>query len=156
MKLKTTMCVLLALILVGSIAVVHGQVSQLVFTKLTESQIKPEYINKAESVMTNLYKSWKEGIFEPASDDFTTEMQQGLSPQLQRRSYEQSLAMFGDFEGMNFVEALTARFLVPPGTIYRFKGKFSKATQQPEIRLVFDGQGKISGMWLKYWQDELQ
>ena len=106
--------------------------------------------------MRALNDKWQKGIFKPVGDEFTPEMQKGLSPSLQKQSFEQIKAMFGDFQGMTFVEALTARFLFPKGTIYRFKGSYSETSEQPEIRVVFDSQGKISGLLLKPWMDELQ
>ena len=106
--------------------------------------------------MGSLYDKWQNGTFEPVGDEFTTEMQKGLSPELQKQSFEQIRAIFGDYQGMTFVEALTARFLFPRGTVYRFKGTYSRASAQPEIRVVFDSAGKVSGLWLKPWKDEIQ
>jgi hypothetical protein len=47
-------------------------------------------------------------------------------------------------------------FSVSESTVYRFKGTYSRTSEQPEIRVVFDSQGKISGLWLKPWRDEIQ
>ncbi len=69
-------------------------------------------------------------------DEFTLEMQKGLSPELQKQSFEQIRSMFGDYQEMTFVEALTARFFIPRGTVYRFKGTYSRTSEQPEIRVV--------------------
>jgi hypothetical protein len=57
---------------------------------------------------------------------------------------------------MTFVEALTARFFIPRGTVYRFRGTYSRTTAQPEIRVVYDPAGKVSGLWIKPWKDEIQ
>jgi Protein of unknown function (DUF3887) len=104
----------------------------------------------------SLYAKWENGTFEPVGEEFTPQMQEGLSPKLQKQSFDQIRSMFGDYRGMTFVEALTARFLLPKGTVYRFKGTYSRASEQPEIRVVFDSKGKISGFWLKPWTEEMQ
>jgi hypothetical protein len=130
--------------------------SSLLFSRLPESDIEPAYVEKAQIVVGSLYEKWQNGDFEPVGDEFTSEMKKGLSPELQRQSFEQIKSMFGDFRGMTFVEALAARFLLPRGTVYRFKGSYSGTSEQPEIRVVFDSDGKISGLWIKPWKDEIQ
>lgn len=126
------------------------------FTRVPVSSVNTGHVEQAYRLMDSLYAKWQNGTFEPVGDEFTAEMQKGLSPELQKQSFEQGRAIFGDYQGMTFVEALTARFLLPRGTVYRFKGKYSKTSENPEIRVVFDSDGKISGLWLKPWRDEMQ
>jgi hypothetical protein len=136
--------------------VLADSASSLLFSRLPESDVNPDYVARAQVTVGSLYEKWQNGDFEPVGDEFTSEMKKGLSPELQRQSFEQIKSMFGDFRGMTFVEALTARFLLPRGTVYRFKGSYSGASEQPEIRVVFDSDGKISGLWIKLWKDEIQ
>ncbi len=133
-----------------------ARASSFLFNKVPQSEVNPQYVEKALQIMGSLYAKWQNGEFEPVGNEFTPEMQKGLSPELQKQSFEQIRSIFGDYEGMAFVEALTARFLLPRGTIHRFKGKYSRTSEQPEIRVVFDSHGKISGLWLKPWKDEMQ
>jgi hypothetical protein len=130
--------------------------TSVLFTKVPDSSVNPEHVEKANRIMGSLYTKWQDGTFEHVGEEFTAEMQKGLSPELQKQSFEQIRAMFGDYRGMTFVEALTARFLLPKGTVYRFKGMYSRTSENPEIRVVFDSDGKISGLWLKPWNDEMQ
>jgi hypothetical protein len=110
---------------------------------------------KAVEIVNGLYAKWGQDIFDPVSDEFDSKMQQGLTPDLQRRAFYDVKRMFGDYSGMTFYEALTQRFF--GGTVYRFKGSFSQgAGNQPEIRVVFDKQGKISGLWIKPWAEEMR
>ncbi len=132
-----------------------SQASSLLFAKVPEGKINPEYVEKSRQIIDALHAKWQQGKFEPLPDEFTPEMQKGLTPQLQHQSFEHIRSIFGDYQGMKLVEVLKPRFLFPRGTIYRFKGTYSKS-QQPEIRLVFDSTGKVSGMWLKFWRDDLQ
>jgi hypothetical protein len=130
--------------------------SSLLFTNIPQSDVNAEHVEKSRQTVDSLYAKWKEGTFEPVGDEFTPEMQKGLSPELQKQSFEQIRSMFGEYQGMAFVEALTARFLIPRGTVYRFKGTYSLSSEQPEIRVVFDPYGKVSGLWIKPWQDDIQ
>ena len=130
--------------------------SSFLFSKVPQSEVNAEYVQQASQIMGSLYAKWQNGEFEPVGDEFTPEMQKGLTPELQTQTFEQISTTFGDFRGMAFVEALTARFLIPRGNVYRFKATYSRTSEQPEIRVVFDSNGKISGLWLKPWRDELQ
>ena len=126
------------------------------FSKIPQSDVASVYIEKSSQLVDSLHAKWRNGIFEPLGDEFTLEMQESLSPELQKQSFEQIRAIFGDYQGMTFVEALTAGFLIPRGTVYRFKGIYPLTSAQPEIRVVFDTAGKVSGLWLKPWKDEMQ
>ena len=130
--------------------------SSWLFSKIPQSDVDSGYVEKSTQLVGSLYDKWRNGTFEPVGDEFTPEMQKGLSPELQKQSFEQIRAIFGEYQGMTFVEALTARFLIPRGTVYRFKGSYSRTSAQPEIRVVFDPAGKVSGLWLKPWKDEIQ
>ena len=60
--------------------------------------------------------------------------------------------MFGDFKSIAYVE--TQRTLPAKFVIYRFKGTFSKS-DQTEVRMVYNLEGKIDGFWIKPWRDSL-
>lgn len=142
-----------------AILLVSGEIvgaSSLWFSKIPQSEVNAGYVEQARQMMDSLYAKWQNGIFVLVGDEFTPEMQKVLSAELQKQSFEQIRSMFGDYQEMAFVEALTARFLIPRGTVYRFKGTYSRTSEQPEIRVVFDSHGKISGLWLKPWRDEMQ
>jgi hypothetical protein len=132
------------------------EASSLLFKKITPPAINSGQVEEARRIVDSLYARWQQGVFEPVSNEFTPEMQKGLTPQLQEQSFKQIKGMFGDYQGLDFVEALTARFFLPRGLVYRFKGSYSRSSEQPEIRVVFDSAGKVSGLWLKPWHDELQ
>jgi hypothetical protein len=141
-------------ILLASVQIASA--SSLLFSKVPQAEVNAGFVQKAQQIMDSLYAKWKDGTFEPVGDEFTPEMRKGLSPELQKQSFEQIRSMFGDYQEMTFVEALTARFFVPEGTVYRFKATYSGTSEHPEIRMVFDSDGKISGLWLKPWSDEMQ
>ncbi|WP_041286195.1 hypothetical protein [Desulfomonile tiedjei] len=148
---RAILCSIAVILFFGELS----QASSILFVRVPEDRINREYVAKSRQITDSLYANWQQSKFEPLSSEFTPEMQKGLTPQMQRQAFEQIRSIFGDYRGMELVEVLKPRFLFPRGTIYRFKGVYSKS-QQPEIRVVFDSSGKVSGMWLKFWKDELQ
>lgn len=155
--MKARCMVVMFVVAVALFALGRDAVAQsFLFKKIPASEIDKAQVKDAQRIVSALYEKWQAGTFEPVSDRFTAEMKKGLTPELQEQSFGQIKGMFGDYRGMKLVEALTARFLLPRGTIYRFKGSYSKTSQQPEIRVVFDSDGKVSGLWLKPWKDEIQ
>lgn len=134
----------------------NADASSLLFKHVPESQVDSPQVEQARRIVNALYEKWQAGTFEHVSDEFTLEMQSALTPQLQEQAFRQARNMFGDFQGLSFVEALTARFFLPRGIVYRFKGSYSGTSAQPEIRVVFDPAGKVSGLWIKPWKDEMQ
>jgi hypothetical protein len=130
--------------------------SSALFKNIPPSDVNTDQVEQGSRIVTSLYARWQVGAFEPLSDQFTAEMQKGLTPQLQEQAFHQIRNMFGDFQDLTFVEAMTARFFFPRGIIYRYKGTYSRTSEQPEIRVVFDATGKVSGLWIKPWKDELQ
>jgi hypothetical protein len=155
LKFRSYLAVCVAIALSLAFGEVGGTSSWL-FSKIPQSEVDSGYVEKSTQLMDSLYQKWRNGTFEAVGDEFTPEMQKGLSPELQKQSFEQIRTIFGEYQGMTFVEALTARFLIPRGTVYRFKGSYSGTSAQPEIRVVFDSAGKVSGLWLKPWKDEIQ
>lgn len=154
--LRCVIVVCVAVIVCSSLPVGVDASSSFLFKKIPESEINKAQVEEAKRTVNALYEKWLAGTFEPVSEKFSAEMRKGLTPELQEQSFNQIKAMFGDFKGLTFVEVLTARFLFPQGTIYRFKGAYSGTSQQPEIRVVFDSDGKVSGLWIKPWKDEIQ
>lgn len=155
LKFRSYLAVFIAIVIFLGFGEIAGAFSWL-FSKIPQSEEDSAYVEKSTQLMGSLYDKWRNGTFELVGDEFTPEMQKGLSPELQKQSFEQIRSAFGEYQGMTFVEALTPRFLIPRGTVYRFKGSYSRTPAQPEIRVVFDPAGKVSGLWLKPWKDEIQ
>ena len=111
-RLSWPVCIAIAIFLhFGDIA---GAFS-LWFSKIPQSDVASAYVEKSTQLVDSLHAKWRNGIFEPLGDEFTLEMQENLSPELQKQSFEQILTNFGDYQGMTFVEALTAGFLILEG-----------------------------------------
>lgn len=126
------------------------------FAVIEPNQVDADQVAKGAKLIEALYSRWQSGVFDKVGDEFSAEMQNGLSPELQKQAYQQSVSQFGAFQKITFVTALSGGSLMPGGVIYRYRAKYSKAEDEPEIRLVFNHLGKIAGMWLKPWNAELK
>lgn len=103
-------------------------------------------IERARLVWDSLYGKWRSGNYEAVSGEFNDEMRRALTPQLQKRLFEQLSSAYGNCQGVAFVEVVSGRFGFPRTCIYRFKGSFSRTKLQPEIGILFDSKGKVSGL----------
>ncbi len=147
--MRNYIAVVLAIVIFG----IAGCASQ--FRKLPESEVDAEVKSTAERIATNILGSMRDGQFEPLGDEATSAMRSGLTPEKQKEAYESIKGMFGDFQSMEYAETC----LPTDGSllvIYRFKGHFSKSKATPEIRVVMDGEGKLSGFWIKPWKAKVQ
>lgn len=121
------------------------------FRKLPESEVDPAMKSLAQHIGASMLESWRDGRFEPLGDDATSAMRSGLAPEGQREAYESVKGMFGDFQSMEYVEtwAPTDGSLL---LVFRFRGRFSRTRARPEIRVVLDGEKRLSGFWIKPWK----
>ncbi|TET81223.1 hypothetical protein E3J38_04290 [candidate division TA06 bacterium] len=125
------------------------------FRRLPESEVDAGMKLVAERVATKILESERDGVFEPLGDEATAAVRSGLTPEVQKESYESIKGMGGDFQSLEYAEPWVptdGSLLV----IYRFRGRFSKSDARPEIRVVMDGEGKLAGLWLKPWKSRIQ
>ena len=125
------------------------------FKPIPASALDQTQLQTAERVGFRTLSGWRDGTFEPLSDDFTQQMKDALPSRTQREAYGQIKAGFGDFQSMEFAEAVASEEL-PNMVVYRFRGTFSETKSRPEVRVVLDGHNKVSGFWCKLWMDTLQ
>jgi hypothetical protein len=124
------------------------------FHRMSEGKVNRTQQESAEQVANKLLVSWREGRFNWLPDDFSLEMIQALPPADQEKAHLSLKYLFGDFQGMKYVEAY-ASTSSPGLVVYRFKGRFSAANASPEIRVSVGPNGLISGFWVRHWKDEL-
>ncbi len=126
------------------------------FKPISAEELDPTQLQTAERAAFRTLSGWRDDRFEPLSDDFTQQIKDALDSRRQRKVYADIEGLFGDFESMEFAEAVAAEEY-PNMTIYRFRGTFSATKKSgPEIRVVLDGHNKISGFWCKPWADTVQ
>jgi hypothetical protein len=126
-----------------------------VFSPVPANQINQAERDKAQQIADALWSTWRSGKFEPLSDAFTSQMRQSMTPEVQQAAYGQTKEMFGDYKNLSFAQAVASP-IMPGATVYRFRATFSGSAERPEIRVVMDKQGKVSGFWIKPWAEELQ
>ena len=107
----------------------------------------------AEQLATQLLQAHEQGRFETLGPEEATEsVRRGFTAESQRHLHQKNRQLFGTFEGLDFVET---RFMEsqPHLLAHRFKGRYGAAS--PEVRVVLDRDGKLAGLWIKPWQDQM-
>ena len=107
----------------------------------------------AEQLATQILQAHEQGRFEALGPEEATEsVRKGFTAEIQRHLHQKNRQLFGTFEGLDFVET---RFTEsqPHLLAYRFKGRYS--TVSPEVRVVLDQDGKLAGLWIKPWQEQM-
>ncbi len=110
----------------------------------------------ASQLATGILEGHEQGRFEALGpEEATEEFRNGFTAEAQRQNHRTIRQLFGAFEGLDYIET---RFMdsQPHLLIHRFKGRYGAAPNVPEVRVVLDRDGKLAGLWIKPWQDELQ
>lgn len=138
------------------LAFTTGALAQVSYQKLDEGQIVQTELRQAISLAEKLLLGQKSGeIYILSEEEAIPEVAKGLTEGVQASSYENISSMFGDYESMQFAEALTMK-TDQVYTLYRFKGTFSETSEKPEIRVVLNKEGKLAGFWIRPWEDDLE
>ncbi len=157
MRGKINRCSLL--LVVPALVLVAGMVmsaqAQPVFKPVPSDQVNKAELEKARRIADTTLSNWRDGKFEPRSDEFTEAMKTASTPDRQKMSYEAIKDMFGDYRSLDYVEAVTSKD-VPGLIVYRFRGTFSGSDTKPEIRVVMNREGKVAGFWIKPWSAQLK
>ena len=153
MRLVITSTILIAImVLTGSVMDIHAESP---FQPIPEAKVNKAYKAKAQKAAIDTLTNWRDGKYEPLSDDYTDAMKEASTPARQKAAYQNIKALFGDFKDLKYVEAVASKNL-PSLVVYRFKGTFTGTKDQPEIRVVIDSDGKVAGFFIKPWKNELQ
>ena len=110
----------------------------------------------AEQLATRILQGHEQGRFEAlkpeeAIEDFRT----GFTAEVQRHNHQTIRQLFGAFEGLEYVETRSMDSQ-PHLLIHRFKGRYGTASSVPEVRVVLDRDGRLAGLWIKPWQEQMQ
>ncbi len=135
------------------VVVTHAS-AQSPFKQLPPAALNQAQKDKAEKFALTTLTAWRTGKFEIGSGELTPELKTASTPEANERAYRGIKELFGDFESLEFVEAVTSPNL-PQYVLYRCKGKFTKSSDRPEIRVVFNKQGQVAGFWIKPWRDQV-
>lgn len=124
------------------------------YQRVAEDKVNTEQRDRARTIASDLLTGWREGKYVPFPDDFDEEVKKISTPEAQKKAADEIKKLFGDYQGLEYAET-AASMLLPGMVFYRFKGTFSKAKESPEVLVVFDGTGKITGFWVKPWEKDV-
>ena len=118
--------------------------------------VQSDQHHRAAQLATRILEGHEQGRFEiPSTEEAAEYFRVGFTAEVQRRNHQTIRLLFGTFEGLDYIET---RYMdsQPQLLIHRFKGRYRNASRPPEVRVVLDRDGKLAGLWIKPWQDELQ
>ena len=118
--------------------------------------VQSDQHHRAAQLTTRILQGYEQGRFEALKpEEATGDFRKGFTAEVQRRSHQAIRLMFGAFEGLDYVETRYTDSQ-PHLLIHRFKGRYGGASRPPEVRVVLDRDGRLAGLWIKPWQDEMQ
>ena len=120
---------------------------------VASAPVQSEQHQLAAQLATQILQAHEQGRFEALGPEATEGFRKALTAEIQRHSYQQLRQLFGTFEGLDFVETRSIESQ-PNLLIHRFRGRYSTAS--PEVRVVLDQNGKLTGLWIKPWQEQMQ
>lgn len=132
------------------------QISFAQFSQIKEKKIDQKSFENATALGEKLMNGMKSGSYYLLSEDEAIEaMIKGLSAETQKSVYEKVKSENGNFENMEYAEALQ-----PDNnkglTVYRFKGHFDQDGKMQEIRIVINKDYKLSGFWILPWKESIE
>ncbi|GEM_PF-812641 len=143
LKFNTVATIFCVVFLAGAVCAPLVQAS---FKPMPEAKVNPTEKKMAQQVVASLFSKWGKGKFKPLPDDFTAGMKKAMTSAVQKATYSQLKTAYGEFRSIDFVSASSSE--KPPGLVmYRFKGAFSGKGGAPEIRVLVNKKGKVSGLW---------
>ena len=120
---------------------------------VASAPVQSEQRHLAAQLTTQILQAHEQGRFEALGPEATEGFRKAFTAEAQRHSYQQIRQLFGTFESLDFVETRSIENQ-PHLLIYRFRGRYSTAS--PEVRVVLDQDGKLTGLWIKPYQDQMQ
>ena len=109
----------------------------------------------AAQLATQILQAHEQGRFGTLGpEDATEKFRRAFTAEVQRHSHQNIRKLFGAFEGLDFVETRSIENQ-PHLLVHRFRGRYGAASQAPEVRVVLDRDGKLAGLWIKPWQEQM-
>ena len=119
---------------------------------VASAPVQSEQHHQAAQLATQILQAHEQGRVEALGTEATEGFRKAFTTEVQRHSYQQLRQLFGTFEGLDFVETRSIESQ-PHLLIHRFRGRYSTAS--PEVRVVLDQDGKLTGLWIKPWQEQM-
>ena len=110
----------------------------------------------AAQLATRILQGHEQGRFEVLGPEEATEsFRNGFTAEVQRQSHQAIRQRYGAFEGLDYVETLSLA-AQPNLLVHRFRGRYGAESRAPEVRVILDRDGKLAGLWIKSWLEEMQ
>ena len=119
---------------------------------VASAPVQSEQHHLAAQLATQILQAHEQGRFEALGPEAAESFRKAFTAEVQRHSYQQIRQLFGSFDGLDFVETRSVESQ-PHLLVHRFKGQYSIAS--PEVRVVLDQDGKLTGLWIKPWQEQM-
>ncbi len=146
---KLNLIILIITILSSQLAVCQGR-----FEKIKKNKADKSKIEFALMTVDSFFMTLKARNYYNFSGLATMEFMNNMTPEFQKQSYNQIKQEFGDYKSMKhsslWVQKDNQELL-----IIRFKGKFVNSKEPVEIRVVLNSSDKISGLWVRPWEDDI-
>ncbi len=121
---------------------------------VASAPVQSEQRHLAAQLATQILQAHEQGRFEALGpEEATDKFRRAFTPEVQRHSHQSIRQLFGTFEGLDFVETRSLESQ-PHLLVHRFKGRYGAAF--PEVRVVLDRDGKLAGLWIKPYQEQMQ
>ncbi len=139
--------------LVLSVALALGACNSTSFEKIPAQQVSESQKKAAEEWATKTLTAWDKGEYPQVGQEAIREFRAGHNDEKRARAIHKFVkGKVGKFQSLSFQEALRSQ---PPQTVvYRFKGDYERG--EPEVRVVFDLEGKLAGFFIKPWHDKMK
>ena len=124
------------------------------YDRISEEEVDSLMVAAASSIGDEYFRRCERGEFEPFGNEATTRMRQALTPERQEEAWEEISGIYGDYESIRF-DSVWEPIDGTKLTIYRFRARFTDVKPDPELRIILDGNGKLSGLWVKPWRPML-
>ena len=144
--------VFIAAIALGEVAT--GAAGRLLPGTAASAPVQSEQRHLAEQLATQILQAHEQGRFEALGPEATESFRRAFTAETQRHSHQNIRQLFGAFEGLDFVETQSLESQ-PHLLIHRFRGRYGSASQALEVRVVLDRDGKLAGLWIKPWQEQM-
>lgn len=119
---------------------------------IQKAEADPQLNTMAITFVQDFFKTLNSGNSYDFQKTATETMVKGLTPEVQKGVYQSVKNQCGEFKQAAYAETYVQQTM-PDLRIIRLKADFSGCDGKWELRVVYDGNKKIAGYWIKPWDD---
>lgn len=142
-----------AILLLSAFALAVG-CNKVEFDTIPEAEVNQDHKTTADTLGKRILGEWAKDEYKELGAEATEEFKKAHnSVDAQRTSDKAIEKTLGSFQSMTFSQALRTKDKT--AEVYRFKSVFDKSADPVEVRVVLDAAGKLAGLWIKPWKDQI-